>query len=113
MGTGCAYYSLKQVVNMTQAKGKLFIKTFGCQMNVHDSEKLRKILEVDYETATRPEDADLILVNTCSVRERPSQKLFSLLGEYRPLKKARPDLLIGVCGCVAQQLGADYLIILA
>ena len=94
---------------MTQAKGKLFIKTFGCQMNVHDSEKLRKILEVDYETATRPEDADLILVNTCSVRERPSQKLFSLLGEYRPLKKARPDLLIGVCGCVAQQEGVKII----
>lgn len=85
----------------------LFIKTFGCQMNEYDTEKLKKILERDFRSVDRAEDADLILVNTCSVRDKPEQKLYSLLGEYRELKEQNPNLLIGVGGCVAQQEGVN------
>ena len=83
----------------------LYIKTFGCQMNEYDSQKLAKILESDYELVAAPEDADLILVNTCSVRDKPEQKLYSLLGEVRDLKARKPGVMIGVGGCVAQQEG--------
>ncbi len=86
-------------------KKSLFIKTFGCQMNMYDSDKLEKILEDGYQAVAQASEADLILVNTCSVREKPEQKLYSLLGEYRALKKLNPNLLIGVGGCVAQQEG--------
>ncbi len=88
-------------------KKSLFIKTFGCQMNMYDSDKLEKILEDAYQTVASAAEADLILVNTCSVRDKPEQKLYSLLGEYRALKKTNPDLLIGVGGCVAQQEGQN------
>lgn len=86
-------------------KGSLYIKTFGCQMNEYDSEKLAAILEESYELVQSPDQASLILINTCSVREKPEHKLFSLLGELRPLKRRNPELLIGVGGCVAQQEG--------
>lgn len=84
---------------------RLFIRTFGCQMNEYDSEKLARLLQDRYDMTADPQLADLILVNTCSVRDKPEQKLYSVLGEYRELKQARPDLLIGVGGCVAQQEG--------
>jgi tRNA-2-methylthio-N6-dimethylallyladenosine synthase len=83
----------------------VYIRTYGCQMNHYDSEKMQKILENRYRTVERPEDADLILLNTCSVREKPEHKVFSALGEYRDYKRAKPSLLIGVGGCVAQQEG--------
>ncbi len=88
----------------TDRKG-LFVKTFGCQMNEYDTQKLKKLLEDNYRSVERPEDADLILINTCSVRDKPEQKLYSMLGELQNLKKKNPDLLIGVGGCVAQQEG--------
>ncbi len=78
-------------------------------MNEYDSAKLYRLLSPEYSTAASPDKADLILVNTCSVREKPAQKLFSLLGELRPLKAANPSLLIGVGGCVAQQQGKNIL----
>lgn len=84
---------------------RVYIKTFGCQMNEYDSQKLLKILEPRFEPTSEPAEADLILFNTCSVREKPEQKLYSLLGELRDLKAERPELLIGVGGCVAQQEG--------
>jgi tRNA-2-methylthio-N6-dimethylallyladenosine synthase len=86
---------------------KVFIKTFGCQMNEYDSDKMADVLGASdglVRTDT-PEDADVILLNTCSVREKAQEKVFSDLGRLRELKLARPDLLIGVGGCVASQEG--------
>ena len=87
---------------------KLFIKTFGCQMNEYDSDKMADVLGVN-ETIVRtdtPDDADIILFNTCSVREKAQEKVFSDLGRVRDLKKKNPNLMIGVGGCVASQEGA-------
>jgi tRNA-2-methylthio-N6-dimethylallyladenosine synthase len=87
---------------------KVFIKTFGCQMNEYDSDKMRDVLQAAegmIKTDT-PEDADVILLNTCSVREKASEKVFSDLGRLRELKLNNPNLLIGVGGCVASQEGA-------
>ena len=88
---------------------KVFIKTFGCQMNEYDSDKMVDVLGASdglVRTDT-PEDADVILLNTCSVREKAQEKVFSDLGRLRELKLANPDLLIGVGGCVASQEGAS------
>lgn len=78
-------------------------------MNEHDTQKLYKILEKDYQPVDAPEKADLVLINTCSVREKPEQKLYSMLGEMRELRATRPGLMVGVCGCVAQQEGENIL----
>ena len=87
---------------------KVFIRSFGCQMNEYDSDRMADLLRAaqGFETTDRPEDADLILFNTCSVREKAQERVFHDLGRVRPLKQARPDLLIGVGGCVASQEGA-------
>jgi tRNA-2-methylthio-N6-dimethylallyladenosine synthase len=87
---------------------KLFIRTFGCQMNEYDSDKMADLLHAEkgFETTDRPEDADLILFNTCSVREKAQEKVFHDLGRVKHLKQANRDLLIGVGGCVASQEGA-------
>jgi tRNA-2-methylthio-N6-dimethylallyladenosine synthase len=87
---------------------KVFIRSFGCQMNEYDSDRMADVLRAaeGFETTDRPEDADLILFNTCSVREKAQERVFHDLGRVRPLKQARPDLLIGVGGCVASQEGA-------
>ena len=87
---------------------KLFIRTFGCQMNEYDSARMADVLgESEGLVATdRPEDADVILFNTCSVREKAQEKVFSDLGRLKALKRERPDLVIGVGGCVASQEGA-------
>jgi len=88
---------------------KLFIRTFGCQMNEYDSDKMADLLRAakGFEITDRPENADLILFNTCSVRERAQEKVFHDLGRVKHLKQARRDLLIGVGGCVASQEGAN------
>ncbi len=86
---------------------KLYIKTFGCQMNEYDSDKMADVLGAG-EALSRtdsPEDADIILFNTCSVREKAQEKVFSDLGRVRHLKQLNPDLVIGVGGCVASQEG--------
>ena len=90
-----------------QPSKKVFIKTFGCQMNVYDSAMMADVLaaEKGYTKTDRAEDADLILLNTCSVREKASEKMFSDLGRLREMKLAKPGLLIGVGGCVASQEG--------
>ncbi len=90
-------------------KQGVYIRTFGCQMNEHDTQKLYKILEKDYRPVDAPEKADLVLINTCSVREKPEQKLYSMLGEMRELRTVKPNLMVGVCGCVAQQEGEAIL----
>ncbi|MGH8498524.1 MAG: tRNA (N6-isopentenyl adenosine(37)-C2)-methylthiotransferase MiaB, partial [Methylococcales bacterium] len=86
---------------------KLYIQTFGCQMNEYDSAKMRDVLQVShgFEAAESPELADVLLLNTCSIREKAQEKVFSQLGRWKPLKLAKPDLLIGVGGCVASQEG--------
>jgi len=82
---------------------KLHLITYGCQMNEYDSERVAGLLKADhYELCDKPEDADLILLNTCSIREKAEDKVFSQLGALKGLKKARPDLVIGVMGCMAQ-----------
>lgn len=90
---------------------KLYIKTHGCQMNEYDSSKMADVLKAAFglESTDIVEDADVILINTCSVREKPQEKLFSELGRWRPFKENRPHVLIGVGGCVASQEGASIL----
>jgi tRNA-2-methylthio-N6-dimethylallyladenosine synthase len=88
---------------------KFYIKTFGCQMNEYDSEKMADVLRVTerMEKTDNPAEADVILFNTCSVREKAQEKVFHDLGRVRHLKKNKPGLLIGVGGCVASQEGAE------
>ena len=88
------------------ARGRFFIETWGCQMNELDSQRLAGQLVRDgYLPVATPAEADVLLLNSCSVREKAEQKAYSRLGEYRLLKRERPDLMIGFCGCVAQQEG--------
>jgi len=89
---------------MTQ---KLYIQTFGCQMNEYDSDKMRDVLHRSHgmELTDDPEEADVLLLNTCSVREKAQEKVFSQLGRWRPLKQRRKGVVIGVGGCVASQEG--------
>ena len=86
---------------------RVFIKTFGCQMNEYDSQKMVELLEAThgFAVAASPEEADLLLLNTCSVREKAQEKLFSELGRWKAYKDARKDVVIGVGGCVASQEG--------
>ena len=87
---------------------RVYIQTWGCQMNEYDSDKMFDVLakEAGYARAARPGEADLILLNTCSIREKAQEKVFSQLGQWRELKAGNPDLVIGVGGCVASQEGA-------
>src|SRR5437773_10021005 len=87
---------------------KLYIRTFGCQMNEYDSDKMADVLREaeGLELTQRPDEADVILFNTCSVRERAQERVFHDLGRVRGLKASKPDLIIGVGGCVASQEGA-------
>lgn len=86
---------------------KLYIKTWGCQMNEYDSEKMADLLDSThgYQLAEEAEDADVILLNTCSIREKAQEKVFHQLGRWKNLKKDKPELIIGVGGCVASQEG--------
>ena len=94
---------------MTAPK-KLFIKTYGCQMNVYDSERMAEAMGANgYVTTDMAEDADMILLNTCHIREKAAEKVYSELGRLRPLKVANPDLKIGIAGCVAQAEGDEIL----
>ena len=89
---------------------KVYIKTYGCQMNVYDSERMAETMGGQgYEEVSSPEEADMILLNTCHIREKAAEKVYSELGRYKPLKTARPDLKIGVAGCVAQAEGAEIM----
>jgi len=88
--------------------GRLYIRTFGCQMNEYDSDRMADVLAQSggYAPTGQPEDADLIVFNTCSVREKAQEKVFADLGRVKHLKNANPDLMIAVGGCVASQEGA-------
>lgn len=81
-----------------------FIKTYGCQMNEHDSENIKALLEeMSFEPIDDYEKADLVLLNTCSIRENAHNKAFGMLGRLKHLKESRPDLVVGLCGCMAQE----------
>src|SRR3989304_2056855 len=91
-------------------KRLVFLETFGCQMNENDSERMLGLLKgISYERTQDPLQADLILINTCSIRDKAEQKVYSTLGRYKILKKERPGLINGVAGCVAQQQGEKLL----
>ena len=88
-------------------KKYLYIKTFGCQMNVHDSEQIAALLKGSgYEMTDDFRKADLVIINTCSIREKAAQKVYSQLGRFRELKRRKPGLIIGMGGCLAQQWGS-------
>ena len=92
------------------ARKKLFVKTYGCQMNVYDSERMTDALGPSgYDVTETPDDADLILLNTCHIREKAAEKVYSDLGRFKKFKQARPDLRIGVAGCVAQAEGEEII----
>ena len=89
---------------------KLYIKTYGCQMNVYDSERMVEALGGSgYVETQTPDDADMILLNTCHIREKAAEKVYSELGRYKTLKSENPDLKIGVAGCVAQAEGEEIM----
>ncbi|MEL6681931.1 MAG: tRNA (N6-isopentenyl adenosine(37)-C2)-methylthiotransferase MiaB [Pseudomonadota bacterium] len=92
------------------APKKLYIKTYGCQMNVYDSERMVEALSGrGYVETQTPDDADMILLNTCHIREKAAEKVYSELGRYKDLKSDNPDLKIGVAGCVAQAEGQEIM----
>ena len=86
---------------------KIYIKTHGCQMNEYDSDKMADVLVdvKEMEVTQNPEEADVLLLNTCSIREKAQEKVFSQLGQWNKLKQKNPELIIGVGGCVASQEG--------
>ena len=90
------------------APKKIFIRTYGCQMNVYDSERMAAAMGPEgYEEVSEPGDADLVVLNTCHIREKAAEKVYSELGRLKPLKAAKPDLKIAVAGCVAQAEGEE------
>ena len=92
------------------ARKKLFIKTYGCQMNVYDSARMADVLApLGYTTTDAPDDADMVILNTCHIREKAAEKVFSDLGRLRPLKTQRTGMILAVAGCVAQAEGAEIM----
>jgi tRNA-2-methylthio-N6-dimethylallyladenosine synthase len=92
------------------AQKKLFIKTYGCQMNVYDSERMAEaLMGQGYVQVASPDDADMILLNTCHIREKAAEKVYSELGRFKVMKAENPDLKIGVAGCVAQAEGEEII----
>ena len=83
---------------------KYYVKTYGCQMNEHDSENIKAILEdMSFTEANNMEDADLILLNTCAIRENAHNKVFGMIGRIKHMKESKPNLIVGLCGCMAQE----------
>ncbi|HSJ24355.1 MAG TPA: MiaB/RimO family radical SAM methylthiotransferase [Longimicrobiales bacterium] len=97
-------------MTQTSARRTAYVETYGCQMNVSDGELMQGILAAGgYHVVSRPEDADVVLVNTCAIREHAEQRVIGRVGELNRLKAARPDMVIGVTGCMAQRLGERLL----
>ncbi|MBI5885554.1 MAG: tRNA (N6-isopentenyl adenosine(37)-C2)-methylthiotransferase MiaB [Deltaproteobacteria bacterium] len=96
------------MVALSTERGRyVYLETFGCQMNENDTGRMMGLLkDMAFKTTERPDAADLIIINTCSVRDKAEHKLYSILGRFKELKEERPGLIIAVAGCVAQQLGA-------
>ncbi len=92
----------------TSGKPRAYVETYGCQMNISDGELMEGVLErAGYGIVTTPEDADVVLVNTCAIREHAERRVLGRVGELNRLKEANPDLIIGVTGCMAQRMGDD------
>jgi len=101
---------LQRDIRTMTAPKKLYIKTYGCQMNVYDSERMAEAMGGQgYVETDRPDDADMILLNTCHIREKAAEKVYSELGRFKGLKAEKPDLKIGVAGCVAQAEGEEIM----
>lgn len=97
-------FEMPERMNNIGKNKKFFIDTYGCQMNVHDSEVIAGILgSLGYELAEKEEDADVIILNTCAIRENAENKVFGELGRLKALKQNKPDLILGVCGCMSQE----------
>ncbi|HEY8371081.1 MAG TPA: tRNA (N6-isopentenyl adenosine(37)-C2)-methylthiotransferase MiaB [Thermodesulfobacteriota bacterium] len=95
---------------MPDGQKRVFVQTMGCQMNEHDTERiLARLVALGYTPTERQEEADLVFLNTCSVRDRSEQKVYSILGTFGELKRRNPSVVVGVGGCVAQQQGAALL----
>ena len=94
----------------TTPRKRAYVETYGCQMNIGDGELMEGILAAaGYEIASRPEEADVVLVNTCAIREHAERRVLGRVSQLNALKKQRPDLVIGVTGCMAQRMGDDLL----
>ena len=97
-------YILNDNLKVLGKNKKYFIKTYGCQMNEHDSENIKAILEdMSYTESNKMEDADLILLNTCAIRENAHNKVFGMIGRIKHLKEEKPNIITGVCGCMMQE----------
>lgn len=107
----CSKFSIINLEKCTMNNMKYFIKTYGCQMNVHESEKLAGMLRsLGYEETSKMDDADVIVFNTCCIRDGCEQKVFGNLGNLKRLKKANPNLITAICGCLTQAEGRkDYI----
>ena len=99
-------YSIdKELLNKYSGK-KYFLKTYGCQMNEHDSENIKAMLEeLGFVETDDYEKSDLVILNTCSIRENAHNKAFGMIGRLKHLKESNPDLIVGICGCMAQEEG--------
>lgn len=97
-------YIVKENLKKLGLNKKYFVKTYGCQMNEHDTENIKAILEdMSFTEVDNMEDADLILLNTCAIRENAHNKVFGMVGRIKHLKGSKPDLVAGICGCMAQE----------
>ena len=97
-------YIVKENLKKLGLNKKYFVKTYGCQMNEHDTENIKAILEdMSFTEVDNMEDADLILLNTCAIRENAHNKVFGMVGRIKHLKESKPDLVAGICGCMAQE----------
>ena len=98
------------MVSLLKEKKKVYLKTYGCQMNVYDSDRIiEQLAQKGFEATPREFDADLIVLNTCHIREKAAEKVYSELGKYSNLKSKKPKLKIGVAGCVAQAEGNEII----
>lgn len=97
-------YEIKEELKTLGKNKKYFIKTYGCQMNEHDTENIKAILEeMSFEEVDTMEDADLVLLNTCAIRENAHNKVFGMIGRIKHMKQEKPNLLVGMCGCMVQE----------
>ena len=99
------YYDAKNIKSTKFQGKKFFIKTYGCQMNVHDSEEIKGILNnLGFTETPNLEESDLVVLNTCAIRENAHDKMFGFLGRVKHLKKAKPELIICIGGCMPEQV---------
>ena len=97
-------YIVKENLKKLGINKKYYVKTYGCQMNEHDSENIKAILEdMSFEETENFEEANIILLNTCAIRENAHNKVFGYLGKIKHLKETRPEIIVGICGCMAQE----------